>query len=161
MWSHTHTPLFFQLVNWGEPKVLHAIQACQIQAVFCFIAHLPRSSSSCILCCLARYRADQLLTLRHVISLFRASEQTLGLSREHERDDGHAPEIQGPSTTLYGAERTSWIFCSRAERRLSHSLSASATVWSTMLHLMHSQFGMQGKARNRLRWIGIHGKWQE
>ena len=148
-------------MNWGEPKVIHAIQVCQIQVVFHSIAHLPYSSSSCILCHLARHRADQLPTLRHVISLFRASEQTLAPSREHERDNGHAPEIWGPATTLCGVEQTSWIFCSRAERCLGHSSSASAMAWSTMLHLMRSRFGTQGKAHNQLRWIGIHGKWQE
>ncbi len=39
----------------------------------------------------------------HVILLFHASSQTLGLSREHERDDGEAPEVQGPATNIpYG-----------------------------------------------------------
>ncbi len=54
----THTPLLFQLVNWGEPKVLHAIKTCQIQEVFCDIALLPCSSSSHIFYCLAGHKAE-------------------------------------------------------------------------------------------------------
>ncbi len=54
----THTPLFFQLANWGEPKVLHAIKTCQIQEVFHNIALLTCSSSSHIFYRLAGHKAE-------------------------------------------------------------------------------------------------------
>ncbi len=76
------------------------------------------------------------LPVRHVIFLFHACLQTWGLSREHKRGDGHTPEVQGPATMLSGAERTTWTFCSQAEKCLSHSSSASAVGWSTVLHLI-------------------------
>ncbi len=46
------------------------------------------------------------------LSLFHACKQTLGPSREHERDDGHAPEVQGPATTSQkdGADHWSLLF---------------------------------------------------
>ncbi len=106
--------------------------------VFHFIIHLLHSSFSRILCHIGRHRADQLLTLRHVISLFSASEQTLGPSREYERDNGHAPEVRGPATTLSGAEQTLRTFCSWAEMCLNHVSSASATTQSTTLRYTFS-----------------------
>ncbi len=99
----THTPLLFQLANWGEPKVIHAINVCQIQEVYRNITLFPCSSSSHIFCCSAGHKNRLTPYLRHVIFLFHASSQSLGPSREHKRDNGHAPEVQGPATNIpYG-----------------------------------------------------------
>ncbi len=139
----THTPLFFQLANWGEPKVLHAIEMCQIQEVFRIITLLTCSSSSQIFCRLAGHNVTPYL--RHVISLFCASKQTLGPSREHERDDGHAPEVQGPATNIRRTGRTTEAFCSRAEKRLSHCRCASANTFCNASPYICSRFQMQRK----------------
>ncbi len=96
----THTPLLFQLANWGEPKVLHAIKACQILKAFRNIALLSCSLSSHIFCCSAGHKNRLTPYLRHVIFLFHPSSQTLGPSREHERDNGRAPEVQGPANNI-------------------------------------------------------------
>ncbi len=70
----THTPLLLQLAGWGEPKVLHAMKGVSDPGRISLhgIAHLPCSSSSCILCRPAGHKIRWTPYLRHVIFLFRA-----------------------------------------------------------------------------------------
>ncbi len=123
----THTLLLFQLANWGELKVPHAIKTCQILEAFHYIALLSCSSSSHIFCRSAGHKNRLTPYLRHVIFLFHASSQTLGPSREHERDNGASTRSSGPSSQhSLQTGQTTEAFCLRAEKRLDHSQCAKA-----------------------------------
>ncbi len=52
------------------------------------------------------------------------AKQTLGLSREHERDDGCARGVQGPATMFTRMEWTTGASSSWAEMRLGHNQGA-------------------------------------
>ncbi len=100
--------------------------------------------------------------LRHVIFLFRACLQTLGLSREHERDEGKAPGVQGPATNILGGPLKPSVRGSRnistTARVLILSVSSKTRVPNTSadstLILYMFSFLDARKVRNRLRWIG-------
>ncbi len=58
-------------------------------------------------------------------------------------------------------ERTTGAFCLRTEMHLGHSQCASAKCFLATYRLYTFSFSDAKKARNRLWWIGTHGKWQE
>ncbi len=152
-----HTPLLLQLASWGEPKVLHAIKGMSDPGRISFITspslRVPRPPTS--FAARQDIKSDKLLTLRHVIFLFRASLQTLGPSREHERDDGGSTRSSGPCNLTFPTDRAdhwSLLFTGRDTSRPQPECSIPRNRGTHRFYMF--SFLDTRKARNRLRWIG-------
>ncbi len=130
--------------------------------IFRSITLLPCSLSSHILCCSAGHKNRSTPYLRHVIFLFHASSQTLGPSREHKRDDEHAPEVQGPVTDIpygQGGPLKPSVCGSRYVSTTARVLKSHAIEAYTVFICSH--FRTQGKLTTDCDGSVRHRKWSE